>query len=101
MNLTVQHLKTHQADYLFVDVREPHELIGPEGYIEGALLATLGPGLRHFLETADLQPTYVFICRSGVRSAQATALARQAGLSAYNMTGGMLAWNQQLPIPKA
>ncbi len=94
MDITVQDAKENRARYVLIDVREPHELAGPEGCIEGSTLATLGPLLDQFLLTAHLDATYVFICRSGVRSAHATELARTRGLSAYNMAGGMIAWNQ-------
>lgn len=40
-----------------------------------------------------------FVCRSGSRSAMATRQARQAGIDAHNVSGGMLAWERQgLPV---
>ena len=94
IDITIETVKNNQARYVLVDIREPYELIGPEGRIETAILATLGPQLTHFLETADPESIYVFICRRGTRSAHATKLARSYGLSAYNMEGGMISWNQ-------
>lgn len=41
----------------------------------------------------------IFICRSGKRSATACALAEDEGLTALNMDGGMLAWQEAgLPL---
>ncbi len=39
--------------------------------------------------------TVVFICRSGGRSGNATAMAKDQGFAnVYNMKGGMLLWNE-------
>ncbi len=92
--LTVHDVKKNKDRYILVDVREPDELKGPEGYIEEAILATLGAALSQFLQGADSKAQYVFICRSGKRSGQACEIARLLGLKAYNMTGGMLAWQE-------
>ncbi len=93
-DLTVHDVKKNKDVYTLVDVREAYELRGPEGCIEDAILATLGPALSHFLQEANPHAEYVFICRSGQRSGQACELARAWGLTAYNMAGGMIAWQE-------
>lgn len=93
-DLTVHDVKKNKDKYVLVDVREAYELRGPEGSIEGVILATLGPALSHFLQEADPQVEYVFICRSGGRSGKACELARTWGLTSYNMVGGMIAWQE-------
>jgi len=93
-NLSVQDVKTHQEKYTLVDVREPHELKGPLGFIEEVILAPLSQGLQQFLDAADPSLDYVFICRSGVRSALACEMAHTFGLKAYNLAGGMIAWRE-------
>ncbi len=95
LEISVLDVKKNRDAYTLVDVREPHELQGEDGYIEGALLAPLGSGFLQFLREAHPKLTYVFICRSGHRSAQACDFAHQQGLVAYNMTGGMQAWRKQ------
>jgi hydroxyacylglutathione hydrolase len=42
----------------------------------------------------------VFVCRSGMRSAESTKRALQAGFkNVFNLEGGMLKWNElKLPI---
>jgi len=79
------------GDACLIDVRTLEEYA--EGHIEGARLITLGPDLMDFLHGADKCGHYVFICRSGNRSQQATLMARELGLlQSQNMTGGMMAW---------
>ena len=91
--LTTQAVKAHKNDYILVDVREADELTGPEGCIDGIQHVPLGPHLAAFLASADPESAYVFLCRSGVRSAKACEIAQLYGFQkAYNMTGGMLAW---------
>jgi adenylyltransferase/sulfurtransferase len=73
-----------------VDVREPQEF--DICRIPGAILIPL----RELpSRVAELDPSQDLIlqCRSGVRSANATAWLRQRGFSrARNLTGGILAW---------
>src|SRR3546814_724066 len=99
LEITVEDLQFQKDKYILVDVREPHELTGPEGQIEDGILATLGPDLVRFLETADPSKEYVFICRSGHRSGKACEMAYACGLSkAYNLEGGMQAWNKKVTV---
>ncbi|MBS0271163.1 MAG: rhodanese-like domain-containing protein [Proteobacteria bacterium] len=96
LELTKDELKVSQENYILVDVREAYELEGPEGKIEGILRATLGNELSLFLKSADKTKSYVFICRSGYRSGKACELAYAYGIpNAYNLKGGMLAWNEK------
>jgi rhodanese-related sulfurtransferase len=90
-------VKQNKDKYILVDVREPHELAGPEGRIEGIVLAPLGTGFAQFLASGDTHQSHVFICKSGHRSRQACAIAHTYGFhKVYNMTGGMIAWNRAL-----
>ncbi|OJW49153.1 MAG: hypothetical protein BGO67_11380 [Alphaproteobacteria bacterium 41-28] len=100
LEITVEDANAHKDKYILVDVRESHELTGPEGHIKGSTLATLGLDLIHFLEAADPQKEYIFICRSGYRSSKACEMAYACGVSkAYNLKGGMLAWNEWMRNP--
>ena len=81
---------------LLVDVREPHEW--RSGHAPNAKHIPLGQLSQH-LPTLPREREILFICRSGNRSGQATALARNAGLSATNVSGGMIAWTAAgLPV---
>ena len=73
-----------------LDVREPQEAAICR--IDGAVLIPIG-SLPERLHEVDGTRTIVVHCRSGVRSAWAVALIRQAGFArAYNLSGGILAW---------
>jgi len=88
-----------------VDVRRPEEFTGELGHIESAKLVTLETQLQTFLNSASEEqksaPT-VFVCRSGGRSTKAASMAQQSGFTnVYNMTGGMMYWNElRLPVSK-
>jgi rhodanese-related sulfurtransferase len=72
-----------------IDVRQRHE--HEAGRIAGGRLIEL-PDLPAQAETIDRDRPVVLYCRSGGRSAMATAALRQAGFDAHNMTGGLLEW---------
>ena len=79
-----------------VDVREPYE--HHAGRIAGARHIELA---RLSQEAGSLDPDrpVVFYCRSGGRSAVATQAFRASGFRAFNMSGGLLAWEKHgLPL---
>lgn len=81
-----------------IDVREVSEYHGELGHAPKSELLVLST-LPEKIQNLDKDQTIIFICRSGGRSAQAAAFAKQHGFTdVYNMLGGMLFWNQlQLP----
>ncbi len=84
------------SQYKVVDVRRPDEFHAELGHIEGAIFATLETDLDQYLEKLPKDDAYVFVCRSGGRSAAATGLAMSKGFKkVFNMTGGMIAWNRE------
>ena len=79
-----------------VDVREPYE--HEAGRIAGARHIEL-TRLSQEAGSLDPQRPVVFYCRSGARSAVATQAFRASGFQAYNMSGGLLAWDRRgLPL---
>ena len=93
MELTPQEAADRLAagDAELVDVREPYEF--EAGHIEGARHVPL-PELAAFAQTLERERAVVFVCRVGGRSAMATGAFRRAGFDAYNLAGGMLAWER-------
>lgn len=88
-------LRDKKTSVKIIDVRRPDEWTGELGHIAEASLMTLDT-LPQRISELDKNETVVFVCRSGGRSAQATAFAKQNGFnSVYNMAGGMLAWNER------
>lgn len=76
-----------------VDVREPHELTGPLGHLAAAENHPLA-GVTAAAAAWRRDEPIVLICRSGARSARAAGeLARMGFTHLYNLTGGMMAWN--------
>lgn len=99
MDIDVQELKQKldaKEDFIFIDVREPHE------YEEFNLGATLIPlqtvpnNLDQFEDSKDAE--IVVHCRSGKRSGVAQKFMQQAGFkNVRNLTGGVLAWREAYP----
>jgi adenylyltransferase/sulfurtransferase len=79
---------------MIVDVREPGEF--EVCRIPGAVLIPLGQ-LPARLSELDPAQEIVLQCKVGGRSANATAFLKRAGFSrARNLTGGILAWIDQV-----
>ena len=86
-------------DIFILDVREPHEyqICNLGGY-----LIPLGD-LPARMNELDSSREIVAHCRSGVRSAKAVTLLRQAGFGKVkNLAGGILAWSDKVDpaLPK-
>lgn len=86
--------------FKIVDVRRQDEYDGDLGYIFGAQLITLGDNFADRISDFPRNEAYLFVCRSGGRSARAARVAQINGFqNVYNLEGGMLAWNQEgLPV---
>ena len=93
MELTPQEVldRVNQGNADLVDVREPYEW--EAGRIEGARHVPLLE-LTDFAHTADPDRPLIFVCRVGARSAMATQAFRGAGFDAYNLAGGVVAWER-------
>jgi len=81
---------------VLIDVREPDEW--DAGHAPGARHIPLGT-LERRLRQVPADRRVVVVCRSGNRSAQATALLAREGRDAVNLVGGMHAWKSAgLPV---
>lgn len=93
-------LINHKGAFV-LDVREPAEYAN--GHLLGATLIPLTQLKSRIgeLEKYKAQPMLV-VCRSGNRSATACAILSNRGFDqAYNLTGGMMAWQKaNLPTQK-
>ncbi len=101
--MTVRDLKTlldsGAEDYVLIDVRNPieHEI----AQIPQAILVPLpdiesGDGVAKVKDLAQGR-RLIAMCKMGVRSAKALAILKeQAGLEGTNVTGGIIAWSQEV-----
>ncbi|HHH30661.1 MAG TPA: rhodanese-like domain-containing protein [Polyangiaceae bacterium] len=86
----------HRDEVRLIDVREPHELDGPLGHIEGVESIPLLDLLAQASRLDPKQPL-VLVCRSGRRSGEAAARLRQAGVETVaSVEGGMIAYNLEV-----
>jgi rhodanese-related sulfurtransferase len=79
-----------QADVQIVDVREQPEW--DAGRIEGSIHLPLNQLMAGGMEELDSNRPVVAICRTGNRSEVASLMLRARGFDAYNMEGGVEAW---------
>jgi rhodanese-related sulfurtransferase len=75
---------------LLVDIREQYEW--DDGHIDGARHIEI-ERLGWNSPTLPTDQPIVFTCRLGVRAKLAAHAFRRVGYEAYNLTGGMAAWN--------
>ena len=86
----------HRDAVRLIDVREPHELDGPLGRLEGVDNV---PMLSLLARASELDPgqPLVLICRSGRRSGELVPELRRAGIETVaSVEGGMIAWNLEV-----
>ena len=100
-DVTPEQVQKSQGQISIIDVREDDEWIGELGHIGSAKLINLGK-LPDKVSEVPKDKTVVIVCRSGGRSARATAFLKQQGYThVYNMLGGMILWNQKgLPVTR-
>ncbi|MDF1698941.1 MAG: rhodanese-like domain-containing protein [Saprospiraceae bacterium] len=94
IDITTEELKQkldNKEDFVFIDVREPHEY---EQFNLGAQLIPLGT-LPHQLDQLEehKEKEIIIHCRSGARSGNAKNYLAQLGYkNVRNLLGGVLRW---------
>ena len=98
-DITVSELKKRLDsgihDFIFIDVREPHEY---EEFNLGAKLMPLGTIVNAAVTelTDDKDAEIIIHCRSGARSGQAKMILTNMGFpNVRNVEGGVLAWQRE------
>ena len=91
-------LDSDKDDYFLLDVRNPNEY--EIAKIPGSTLIPLGEiengdgvvKLKAMLNGHNLMAH----CKSGMRSAKALAILKEAGIEGTNVKGGILAWSKEI-----
>jgi len=82
----------NNANTVWLDVRTPEEVAA--GKIIGALNADLtASNFGEIISGFDKSKTYMVYCKSGGRSAKASAQMAEKGFTVINMDGGFQAWS--------
>ena len=85
----------NSEEIIILDVRNPEELIGKHGQIEGVInIPVQDLENRIALLNNYKEKKIAVICRSGNRSKDGTAILIDNGFNAYNVKGGMKAYNK-------
>lgn len=109
--MSVQQLKQlldqKTSNLLLIDVRYQSEY--DMAHLPGAVLVPLpelksGKGIAKIQKLLDekrqenpgSEPQMVIMCKAGVRSAKALVFLKQAGITGFNVTGGIHAWSQEV-----
>jgi rhodanese-related sulfurtransferase len=94
IDIDPKELLSKKDQVILIDVRQPDEFSGELGHIPGSELMVLDT-LPERIQELPKDKTVVFVCRSGSRSARATAFAKSVGYKfVFNLKGGMLLWNE-------
>jgi len=89
-----QRIQAEGVAISLIDVREPAEFAA--SHLPRAINIPLGAVEQHARQLPHAG-TVVFVCRSGVRSRQACALADRMGVrEAWQLEGGLLAWKAEV-----
>lgn len=100
--MTVQELKqlidSGATDFVLVDVRNPDEY--EIGKIPGSVLVPLpeierGDGVEKVKEVVNGK-RLIAHCKKGGRASKALQILKEAGIEGTNVTGGILAWSEQI-----
>jgi rhodanese-related sulfurtransferase len=108
--MSVQQLKQlideKPSNILLIDVRYKSEY--EMTHLPGAVLVPMpeinsGKGIakiKQLIKEKRLafseEPTVIVMCKAGVRSAKALVQLKKAGISGFNVTGGIHAWSQEI-----
>ena len=86
-------------EYTIIDVRNPKEFNDELSHLEQATLYCLQDNFKEAISGMDKDKKYLFVCRSGGRSARGARIAQALGFTdVSNLSGGMLKWREAYPL---
>ena len=99
LDITPKDISNTLDQYTIIDVRNPKEFNDELGHLDGASLYCLQENFKESISDMDKNVKYLFVCRSGGRSARGARIAQALGFSdVSNLDGGMLKWRESFPI---
>lgn len=94
-HLTVQDVRKRASEFVIIDVRTREEYVDELGHLENSQNIPINEDLESGIKDLDKAAPTLFVCRSGGRSTRAARIAQSLGfMNVFNMSGGMLAWNE-------
>lgn len=108
--MSVQKLKQliddRSSNLLLIDVRykSEYEIASLPGAVlvpmpeikSGKGIAKVKQLLKEKRQASTTEPIVVVLCKAGVRSAKAVVQLQEAGITSFNITGGIHAWSQEI-----
>lgn len=92
-NISCEEAHKRLSEYTILDVRGIEEYLIDLGRIKNSANHPVNQELSLALEHYDRSKKYLFVCRSGGRSARAARIAQGLGFEhVFNLEGGMLRW---------
>ncbi|NOX17035.1 MAG: rhodanese-like domain-containing protein, partial [Chlorobi bacterium] len=90
----LKQLMAQDSSLVILDVRTPEELTGELGHIKGVINIPVQVLKERIAELDKYKDKDIYvICRSGNRSQYGTKILREEGFKAFNVLGGMRAYN--------
>jgi rhodanese-related sulfurtransferase len=97
-DISPQEARKNMANYRIIDVRHPEEFDDELGHLDNARLVCLQDDFKNEIAEFEKNASYLFVCRSGGRSARAARIALALGFrNVFNLQGGMLEWREVYP----
>lgn len=91
-----QQMAAADSSVVLLDVRTPQEFSGDTGHLEGAILIPVQELEERVSELAPYKgKTIIAYCRTGNRSGKAATLLQTQGFKVFNMSGGIVQWNEE------
>ncbi|MDT2726116.1 rhodanese-like domain-containing protein [Lactococcus formosensis] len=90
-SIQMKQLKEKLGQVVLIDVREEDEYL--KGHIPTAINIPLSVLDQRY---SEIKGESYIICQSGLRSMQACQLLQSQGIEVTNVTGGTLAWGEEL-----
>ena len=92
---TLQTKIQSDTNLVLLDIRTEGEFNGSQGRLDGAILIPLDELETRISELEKYKDREIIVyCLGGIRSLSATRILLKYGYNAFNLLGGIMAWNE-------